>query len=377
MELSELLQWLSTGQKTGTLVVDDGTVEKRVYFREGTIISSSSSDPREWLGHFLVSHGYISEDELERAVSWQERAQKLLGKILVDLGFVTEHDLESMLRLKAEESLFEIFSWTAGDFRFEEWQLPAYEMVPISLGVTGLLLEGMQRMDEWQAIREIIPCKECVPVTVMDLGPVIEQLKQLEDGQRQIVAAVNDERSVEEIGFENHASEFFVCTALIPAVRVGAIKIVRPRVIRVVDEVDDRSAAVLLRIAEEHLDQGSYPDALRHLRAARVLEPTAPQVAAHSERLEAQIIIGLERAGVTLDAVPHRVDEMPAVEGQQLTAEEGFVLSRVNGRYTVGSILKISPMPKIDALFVFWRLQQLGCLRLEPPAGDETSQPQP
>ena len=367
MDLSELLQWLATGQKTGTLVLDNGSVEKRIFFREGTIISSASSDPKEWLGHFLVSHGFISEEELERAISWQERAKKLLGKILVDLGFLEEEKLEAMLRLKAEESIFEVFSWRTGGFRFVENDLPAYEMVPISLGVTGLLLEGMQRIDEWDSIREQIPSKECVPVSVTDLARVARELDDLSEGQRQVLGAVNDNRSIEELGFETHSSEYFVCSALLPAVRAGAVKIVRPRVVRRVADVEDRSATVLLNLAAEYLDHGNYPDALRHLRAARVLEPTAAEVATQAERIEARILVGLESAGVTVDAIPHHVGDPTALGELELTAEEAFIMSRVNGSYTVGSILKISPMPKLDALFVFWRLKDVGCLNLEQP----------
>jgi len=47
MELAELLQWLSSALKTGTLVVDNGKVEKQIVFRDGKLISSSSSDPSE------------------------------------------------------------------------------------------------------------------------------------------------------------------------------------------------------------------------------------------------------------------------------------------------------------------------------------------
>ncbi|MCL4840148.1 MAG: DUF4388 domain-containing protein, partial [Thermoanaerobaculia bacterium] len=64
MELAELLQWLSQARKTGTLVVRNGTVEKRVIFQDGKILTSGSTDPREYLGNFLVSHGYLSEVEL-------------------------------------------------------------------------------------------------------------------------------------------------------------------------------------------------------------------------------------------------------------------------------------------------------------------------
>ena len=51
MVLSELLQWLSLGLKSGTLLVEGRGIQKRIYFSEGRISSTSSSDPREYLGN--------------------------------------------------------------------------------------------------------------------------------------------------------------------------------------------------------------------------------------------------------------------------------------------------------------------------------------
>jgi len=71
MDLAELLQWLSQSQKTGTLVINNGQVEKRLFLKEGRIVSSSSSDPREYLGRFLVSQSLIDEKQLTAAIKKQ------------------------------------------------------------------------------------------------------------------------------------------------------------------------------------------------------------------------------------------------------------------------------------------------------------------
>src|SRR5207249_4294476 len=60
----DLLQWLSLGQKNGTLLLRNKAVEKKIFFKNGRVISSASNDPREYLGQFLMSHGYLSEPEL-------------------------------------------------------------------------------------------------------------------------------------------------------------------------------------------------------------------------------------------------------------------------------------------------------------------------
>ena len=54
MALPDVLQWVATGRKTGTLHVERRSVQKRIIVREGNILSSWSNDPRESLGQFLI-----------------------------------------------------------------------------------------------------------------------------------------------------------------------------------------------------------------------------------------------------------------------------------------------------------------------------------
>src|SRR5882724_3742920 len=70
----DLLQWLSLGQKTGTLIVTKKAVEKKIFLKRGRVISSASNDPREYLGQFLMSHGYMSEPELVKAMQVQSES---------------------------------------------------------------------------------------------------------------------------------------------------------------------------------------------------------------------------------------------------------------------------------------------------------------
>jgi len=102
----DLLQWLSLGQKTGTLVVANKSVEKKIFFKAGRVISSASNDPRDYLGQFLISHGYITEQELMKAMEVQHQSGILLGKILVMIDVISESDLVRLMRMKAEEEVY-------------------------------------------------------------------------------------------------------------------------------------------------------------------------------------------------------------------------------------------------------------------------------
>src|SRR5438067_10126973 len=109
MNASDLLQWVSLGQKNGTMVVAREAVEKRIFFRAGRVISSASNDPREYLGQFLMSHGYLTEPELMKAMEVQHQSGILLGKILVMIDVINEEELQRLMRLKAEEEIYEVF----------------------------------------------------------------------------------------------------------------------------------------------------------------------------------------------------------------------------------------------------------------------------
>src|SRR3954466_1516044 len=149
----DLLQWLSLGQKTGTLCVRNKGTEKKIFFRHGRVISSASNDPREYLGQFLMSHGYLSEPELKKAMEVQTHSGILLGKILVMIDVISEEDLQRLMRRKAEEEIYDIFLWNDGDFYFVEDELPKNEMIPLQVDVTGIVMEGTRRFDEWSRIR--------------------------------------------------------------------------------------------------------------------------------------------------------------------------------------------------------------------------------
>lgn len=148
LELSELLQWLAQGTKTGVLIIENDDTEKRIYFDRGIIVASESSDSQEHLGHFLVAEGLIDEPTLARALKLQQATQILLGKVLVTLGSITEDELNQVLRQKTQETIYELFCWPEGEFRFVPDALPEFPMVPMSLDVTNMVLEGMRRIDE-------------------------------------------------------------------------------------------------------------------------------------------------------------------------------------------------------------------------------------
>jgi hypothetical protein len=375
MQLEELLQWLSQSKKSGTLEIVHGRTEKKIFFKEGLILSSASNKPEEYLGHFLMSHGLINEGQLNRAVELQEKSKMLLGMILVNNGAIAERDLARMLRLKAEESIYDIFSWAEGDFRFLDDMLPESAMVPMRMDVTGIVMEGVQRVDEWRRIRQIIPNEQIIPVSISDLSTV----PGLGPGDQRIVSLINDERTIEEIRQQTKSTEYQTCKLVFDQWQLGRLKLVKLRGgaggrpatsdggAATTPVAGPVSANLLVDAGRAFLGQGDFDASLRHLRAARALEPENQDGQDVLIEAEKKIREHIERSGITLASIPQVTATMEQLTSSNLSPQEGFMLTRINGTYDIQSILKITPMSQLDALMLFWKLATVGYIRLLPP----------
>jgi hypothetical protein len=384
MATPELLQLLAKDRQTGTLCVTNGEIETKIYLQDGEIVSSSSTDPKGFLGQFLISKGVITEEVLALAMAVQEEFGGLLGEILIDGDALDRETLDHMLRIKAEENIYELFAWQEGGFEFIEGELPEHEMVRISATMSNLILEGARRVDRASAFKEVIPSTQCVPVSV---GPLIDE-DEMDMGWRGVLEAVDDDRSIEDICLHTHSSEFFVCQVLYEKISEGLLKIVRPRVVaaesklpqpalNVVDPPESEkppeddgppaSPEALIAEANSLLKTGAYVSSVRYLRAATSLDPHNRELSLVVKELEAEVVAGIERDGASPKAVPVLASPLEDLRAMSFSPDEGFILSRVNGVSDIGSIVKTSPLPKLDSLLVFWNLVQAKHILLRKP----------
>ncbi|MBV9495870.1 MAG: DUF4388 domain-containing protein, partial [Acidobacteria bacterium] len=307
----DLLQWLSLGQKSGTLVVTNAGVTKKIFFRHGRVISSASNDPREYLGQFLVSHGYITEPELKKAMEVQLQSRILLGKILVMIEAISEEDLLRLMRLKAEEEIYDIFLWREGAFEFLDDELPQMEMVPLHVDVTGIIMEGTRRVDEWMRIRELIRDETLVPRLDRPVDDQILDDEELGDAARTVIQAIDGRRTIADIMVESRSSAFHVSSTLYHLAREGYITLqdlsaIAPPMpeppltgpIPVVGMTEDEEIVSMLTRAQNALRQRDFEKAQRLLRAAQNLDPNHSKVRAAIKGAETVIVNELRVDGL-------------------------------------------------------------------------------
>lgn len=375
MAAGNLFQWLSFSQKTGKLAVSNGEVEKTIFINKGKIVTSASTDPREYLGQFLMSYGYITEDELKKAMEVQQQSRILLGKILVVIEAISEDDLRRLMRRKAEEEIYDVFLWKDGEFVFQDDEKPAMELVPLNLDITGVIMEGSRRMDEWERIRAVVTDSAAIPVRN---GGELD-LSGFNEAQKKIAELIDGRRSVDAIVLESRSSTFLVSKTIWELVGSGTVRLEQavqaeappsaapPSAPLPADDFlgSDAEIASLLTRAQAGLRGGEYEKALRLLKAAQNLDPENPKVRSALKGAEAVVVGELKNRGITDHKVPSLRQPLEELSGMNFTPNEGFILSRINGQWDVNAIAKISPMREIDALLIFHKLieQQIVDLR--------------
>lgn len=366
MTLPDLLQWAAGGRKTGTLCLLSDRFEKRIYFQAGAIVGSSSNDPREYLGQFLLSEGLISEEQLKTAFDLQARTHVMLGRILVKNGLLSETKAAEILRLKAEETIYSLFLWTEADFRFLEDELPPGERVLVSVRVEDILIEGLRRYDTSKKIREVLPHngvilgRSATPLPADIASKAFpKRLYDLVDGNRELA----------DIVLEAHASEFNVCQILYVMVLRGFLEVRQeagPRPVRPPRPARRpiEGPETLVARAKELLQGGDPEAALALLEKARGVVGKSPEINALVQVAEERFI---ERAYIhylPANKIPVLKQSLESLVDQDLSPEEVFLVSRVNGSWDLKSIISISPLREVDALRALRKLRERGIIDL-------------
>ena len=360
-ELTEVLEWASRRKRTGTLSLQRRSTQKRLFIRSGLLRSTWSNDPRETLGQFLVRDRRITEEQLFQALLRQEQEGRLLGAILTAEGLLTEKALRETLLSQAEATVYETFLWPEGRFDFQDGESP--ETIPIVLGtdLVPMVREGKRRLERWKSIRKRLP-SSVITFRVTGTGHGTEDPRE-----RQALGLAAAGKALEEIGLEMRLSRFEVADLLDGLCERGALH---------VEEIGEEPSATdtvgaiqgMLALAHQGLREGRLGQAFEAFEEVLVLDRLNQEakkgLLAVSEARERERLA----RRVPREKVPVARLGTMALASQKFDPQEGFVLSRVNGQWSVQSILKVCPMPEEEALQIFARLHERKVIDFQDPA---------
>ena len=220
----DLLQLLSTGKKTGTLVLTRGRLSKEISFRNGNIVFARSvNDKEDLFGQMLLKRGRISKADLGRALQIQRTQGKKLGTVLVELDLFSREEVVEALKLQIEEIVYTLFGWDEAQFAFDEGKLPPDDQIQTELNTMNVIMEGTRRIDEWIEVQKVLPSPD-VPLKPVLVPQGIRDEVRLTLDEFQMMVLVDGERTVPDLLEVSPVGEFVTSKALYKLMVAGLIE---------------------------------------------------------------------------------------------------------------------------------------------------------
>jgi hypothetical protein len=367
MSLTDLLQFLAAGRKSGTLKFDRGKITKQIYFKNGLIVGSKSNDPREYLGQVLLHYGKVDDNQLKTAREAQRSSGAKLGEVLVAQGFLTEQEVLDILKTRTLDAIYDLFMWEEGDFEFYDDDPVPEDLLLIEVEPTNVIMEGIYRIDELARYRTLVPSDRAM----LELASGwTSSLTKLGKEFHQILFLIEKHMSVAEICYHMHASAFHVYGQLYTLISEGVVRVSgeKPEDEPVPGvEIEDLPESVMEMVWSAERKLENDPEAaLRIIHEALQQQPNTPEAQALLPTAEEKYVKHVyATSGLTPRSVPQLRISPAEMTNLQIDPQEGFVLSRINGAWDIQSILSICPFREADCLRMIKKLRDRGVIAFE------------
>ena len=220
--LADIFQLIGLQKKTGVLTLKDRGEVVTVTFLEGNVVAADSLPKRleDRLGTVLVKSQQITDVQLQHALKLQKQTLKRLGTVLLEQKYLGQETLREALRVQVSQTIFRLFRWRDGEYRFNQDQKLDYDrdnVLPLS--AESVLMEGARILDEWPMVEK----------RVGNYSGIFRRTKAAEQAmgggqgksglvlsqeERSILTGVNGQRSVQDLIDSSLLSEFDTCRVI-------------------------------------------------------------------------------------------------------------------------------------------------------------------
>ena len=249
--LTEVFQLIFHQNKEGTLVLKRKEEKVTILFKEGKIIRADEGNREETFVKNLIKAGILTDDQITIARYRQENKHKSFEITLVELDFVSSRELRRLFRLFTEETIFRLFSWTSGDYQFEQGEISYNPTLIKPLDTQFILMEAIRQIDEWPLLLKNIPSKTIIfkkietPLlqsfekkdTFSEMEDSFECLDEKgEEGVSWLLQQIDSHRTVQRIIDQAHMGAFSVYQSLNDLLSENKI--------RIIDEKNDQKRSL-------------------------------------------------------------------------------------------------------------------------------------
>lgn len=164
--------------RKGQIIFRHGSVQKYLFFHNGSLVSAKTNQPQELLGEVLYRLGKIKE-EVHSSIDLYFEPKKKLEEVLVKKGLISENEMQEGLRYQMREILLNTFSDFNGEFKFQESIDLADQEPEIKINIPLLIEEGVRRMEYNPAIKDFFESKRPFPKSKSFFFRLTEEEKEV------------------------------------------------------------------------------------------------------------------------------------------------------------------------------------------------------
>jgi hypothetical protein len=208
----DLLLGICSSRRTGVLRIARAGITKAVYIRKGEIIFAASTDPNDRLGEFLLRRGVIRLEHLETGLA-NLKKPKRLGTVLVEMGYLEPEKLVWGVIEQAKETIFSLFTWSDGEYRFDEGGLPTHEVITLKLSTQEVIFGGISRIERWDRILAGVGNLDA-PLRVSPARDRILRRIELDEAHSALLSALEQPMSARELCRMDLLPDFQACRVL-------------------------------------------------------------------------------------------------------------------------------------------------------------------
>ena len=226
---TQLLNLINLARKTGTLTIE-GEEAAEMAFREGKLIYASMGRNGNNLAHVLQQAGKLTDKQVHIIETRAKgTSDKQLGHLLIQAGYVTQSDIIQSVRQHVLDTVYKLFTWADGLFRFDANKLPPPDRITIPIDLESVIMEGSRRLKEWERLQDEIPdldvalrFTERPDARLRNINLTVEEWR--------VVSFINPRNNIRQIARANNLSDFQVRRIVYGLLQAGLVEFVqRPK----------------------------------------------------------------------------------------------------------------------------------------------------
>ncbi len=223
MTVFEMINVIASASWRGELHLFAPDAHRTLTLDQGALKSARSDHTDDRLGQVLYRNGALSKTQLDEVLS-EVDPERRLGQLVLEKGFLTQDQLFAQLRNQIQQIFFASLLAREGTYVFslpDDTAQPPIHSVHLSLG--GLLMEGVQRIDEMALFRERVPHSDLVP----EIQPRTSA-HNLDETAQTVLMYADGVRTIDDISRETGLGEFLTTKAIYGLVQQGML-FLRPK----------------------------------------------------------------------------------------------------------------------------------------------------